>query len=158
MVGSFSGAIQCGFLRTMSSEFQNVVTRWHLSCIADLMELVRAVVDDCAFFCRLGFAFNVRLQASVEDNHNFLVDVFVGRVRLDAGAEYRLMHFQGETRMIRSEEDATALFRLTVKISTLIGMINFGIQTDRVLLGPSLPGQQRKEKMKLSARQIHMDL
>jgi len=68
------------------------------------------------------------------------------------------MHFQSETGVVGSEEDAAALLGLSAQLCALIGAIGFGLQPGWVILGLGLSRQKWKKELKLSPRNVHMDL
>src|SRR3954462_3811952 len=98
----------------MAPQLHNVIASRHCSCVAHLMHLVRCVKDNRTSFRNIGFPINIGLERTFKQNHEFIVDVLVRCVGLDARSELGLMHLYGKTGMLGSEEDTSPLFRLTV--------------------------------------------
>src|SRR5690606_39692615 len=92
----------------VAPQFHNVVAGGDSAHIAGAVHLVRPVEDDRPGLDRFSPALHVRLDRPLDDDDDFLVDVPVGRVGLDADAENRLVGLDVEPAVRLAHEEAAA--------------------------------------------------
>ena len=93
------------------------------------MHLVRKEVNHRARFGDFGFAFDEGFERPLHQDHDLVVLVLMGIVRLHARAEDGLVHLQVKSGMLRTGEELTALFLFVAVVSYPGRMVNLRWQS-----------------------------